>query len=203
MIPRCRGRWAVALLAAAHCGAPRPRNVLCREAPGARETVHLFVGRSMEVPAPCPRHGRAFIDGTVTLAATEEGLRVQLSAADASYVPGPYRDPSCDRRQQGTQPARCQRDAVVLFPDGTASSGTFIELDTIPIPSGYRVDQVIPWATWGIERGVGRFRLALTLFDRGPAGDENELRFVTIVRVSDAHRDGRDHDAGRSRPRSS
>jgi hypothetical protein len=109
-------------------------------------------------------------------------------------VPGALRDPRCERYIQGEHPERCQRDAVVLYPLSTLPGATNVELELIPRPEGYRVDQVFPWSTWGIERGLGRFRLAIVVYERGPGGEENELRLMTILQVTD--RRARMRDAG-------
>lgn len=180
------------------CGAPKPKNQLCRTAPGSREVIVVEVDRDeVQVPPPCPRNGQAFIDSPVSLRATSEGLRVRFSVRDVSFVPGALRDPRCDRYAQGEHPQRCQRDAVALFPAGSLPGASYVELELIPRPEGYRVDQVFPWSTWGLDRGLGRFRLTLVVFERGPGGEENQLRFVSILHVLDRRpRPSRDEDAG-------
>jgi hypothetical protein len=192
------GLTAAALLGVGSCGAPRPRNTQCREGSLQREVVTVEVDHGARVfEPPCPRHGEAFIEGPVRFSATAEGIRLQFSVSDPSFVPGPFRDPRCDRYAQGEHPSRCQRDAVVLFPSGSLPGAPFLELDTIPRAGGYAIDQLLPWTTWGLERGLGRIRFVLVIFDRGPGGEENELRLVTMVRVIDRNREGRDADGGR------
>ncbi len=180
------------------CAAPKPRNTMCREpenATASREVVVVEVEQGdVTFSPPCPRHGQSFIDSPVSLRATAEGLRVRFSVRDESFVPGALRDPRCERYEQREHPERCQRDAVVLYPFSTLPGASNVELETIPRPEGYRVDQVFPWATWGIERGLGRFRLAMVVYERGPGGEENELRLVTILQVTD--RRSRMRDAG-------
>jgi|LNFM01.1.fsa_nt_gb hypothetical protein len=178
-----------ALLAAGalSCGAPRPRNTQCRELSSApREVIVVEVDHGeTSFAAPCPRDGRAYIDSLVTLRASSEGLRVRFTVRDVSFVPGSFREPRCERYQQGDHPTGCQRDAVVLFPAATLPGAPYAELELIPRAEGYRVDQLFPWSTWGLERGLGRLRFSLVVFERGPGGEENELRVVTILRVVD------------------
>lgn len=173
--------------AALSCGVPKPRNTQCRELNTAsREVIVVEVDREeTSFAPPCPRDGQAYIDSLVTLRATAEGLRVRFTVRDESFVPGAFRDPRCERYQQGEHPQRCQRDAVVLFPSGTLPGASYVEMELVPRPEGYRVDQLFPWATWGLERGLGRLRFNIVVFERGPGGEENELRLVTILRVLD------------------
>lgn len=193
-------RWALlaASLFVLCCAAPRPRNTMCHEATSApigREVLVLeWEGPEVRFSPPCPRHGQAYIDSPVALRASSEGLHVRFTVRDESFVPGPLRDPRCERYVQGAHPERCQRDAVVLYPTSTLPGATNVELALIPRPEGYLVDQVFPWSTWGLERGLGRFRLAIVVYERGPGGEENELRIVTIVQVID--RSARSRDAG-------
>lgn len=182
---------------AASCGGPPPRNTSCRElgSSAQREVITVDTEQpEMTIPAPCTRNGRAYIDSPISLRATAEGLHVRFSVRDESFVPGPWRDTRCERYLQRENPERCQRDAVVLFPGTTMLGSNYVEFELLPRRDGYRVDQVFPWSTWGIERGLGRFRLAITVFERGPAGDENETRIVSIVQVTD--RRSRNRDAG-------
>lgn len=200
-------RRAIALalmgLCSLSCGVPKPRNTQCHELNTAsREVVVVEVDRNeTSFAPPCPRDGQAYIDSLVTLRATGEGLRVRFSVRDVSFVPGAFREPRCERYVQGEHPQRCQRDAVVLFPSGTLPGASYVELELIPRPEGYRVDQLFPWSTWGLERGLGRLRFNIVVFERGPGGEENELRLVTILRVLDRRlRAGGDAGAPRSAP---
>ena len=141
------GSWVVLLGAGAlSCGATRPRNTQCRELSSApREVIVVEVDQGeSSFAAPCPRDGRAYIDSLVTLRATSEGLRVRFTVRDVSFVPGSFREPRCERYQQGDHPTRCQRDAVVLFPSATLPGAPYAELELNPRPEGYRVDQLFP-----------------------------------------------------------
>lgn len=194
-----RALLALSLLASS-CSAPKPRNTMCHEAtsgPAGREVLVVEVDEpEVSFSPPCPRNGQAYIDSPVALRASADGLHVRFTVRDESFVPGALRDPRCERYVQGEHPERCQRDAVVLYPMSTLPGATNVELELIPRPEGYRVDQVFPWSTWGIERGLGRFRLSIVVYERGPGGEENELRLMTILQVTDRRARLRDAGAG-------
>lgn len=194
-------RWSsLVALALLSCAAPKPRNTMCREATGSASTREVLVVEVDEPEVsfgpPCPRNGQSYIDSPVTLSASADGLHVRFSVRDESFVPGALRDPRCERYLQREHPERCQRDAVVLYPVSTLPGASNVEMELIPRPEGYRVDQVFPWSTWGIERGLGRLRLAIVVYERGPGGEENELRLMSILQVTDRRARMRDAGAG-------
>lgn len=152
------------------------------------------------ITPPCPSEESPVIDQPIALRALTEGLRVHFTVRDPSWVPGPMRDVRCDRYDQGDHPRQCQRDVVVLYPNTAVPGAPTIELDATPRPGGFAVDQILPWSLWNLERGLDRFRLRISLFNRGPSGVETELRIsVMVFRI---HPETPSENADRNRGRS-
>lgn len=178
---------AVALTALVHCGRGRGRREFggC-EGREEREMIRLVVGEETQLLSPpCTRLSNVYISGPVQLTALAEGLHVVFRVNDDSYAPGAYREPRCERYEQtdAGRPQHCQRDAVVVFPTSSLPGAAAIELITTPRPDGYQVDHILPWSTWNVDRGLNRFRLLITVFDRGPSGAETELRVSTMLEI--------------------
>jgi hypothetical protein len=170
------------------CAAAEPRrNRFACDSEEGREVELTMSGPSQQLRPPCSRFSEIYIAGPIQLTALAEGLRVQLRVHDDSYAPGPYREPRCERYQQTDSgaPQHCQRDAVVLFPTAMLPGASSVELATSGRPDGYQVDHIIPWNFWNVERGLGRFRLQMIIFDRGPSGTETELRVNSMLALAD------------------
>lgn len=189
------------VLSVSHCGrAAFRRELVACERTEQPEVFELIVGGGgQQLMPPCARLSDIYVAGPVQLEALSEGLHIRFRVHDESYAPGPYREPRCERYEQSDSgaPQHCQRDAVVLFPTSSLPGAPALELFTTPRPTGYEVDQIIPWATWSIDRGLGRFRLMLVLFDRGPSGTETELRITTMIQLTQAAERSR-ADGGRT-----
>jgi hypothetical protein len=133
--------------------------------------LQLVLGRSATVAPPCVVRGVAHPAGPLTLIAQDDGLRVQLEVFDPSFVPGGYRETSG------------QRDVVVVFPFGGAPGQPAVELALDATGTGFVVDDVVPWETWGLRHGEGELYFVMAYFDREASGAENETRFSLHLAV--------------------
>lgn len=147
-------------------GCVQPTNTLAR--------AELVVGHTVNIPPPCRVLGESFFAGPVQLTATEDGLQVLAEVSDPSFVPGSYRQ------------AEGQRDVVVVFPAGEAPGRPVIELALVATPAGFRIDDVLPWETWGLRGPEGRFYFVMSYFDRERGGAEQETRISMHLTVRPA-----------------
>lgn len=170
------GRLAVVVLVASGCAGRQiaPRAPGCVSPTETTDRVVLVAQRTVNVAPPCGDGGEAAFVGPIRLTATDDGLHVQFEVADPSFVPGSYR--------QGSG----QRDVVVVFPSGTAPGRPAVELAVDATPRGFRVDDILPWETWGFHHAVGEFRFVMSFFDREPSGAEHETRISMHVAVRPA-----------------
>jgi hypothetical protein len=164
---------AIGLLALGACGGPQapPRFHGCLDATQTPGSARLVLNHVTDVPPPCPLPGESYVSTPIRLTPGLDGLRVQFEVVDRSFVVGTYRQPTGER------------DAVVVFPSGESPGRASVDLALDSTPRGYRVDDVLPWETWGFHDADGDFRFLCAVIDRDATGSESETRISLHVTV--------------------